>query len=269
MKTQANPVRVWRSRLRKVGALVDAQEYWDFLALLTKECLPEPKYAISRDLMLSLAYYHGKEVGAQGQTDGTKALREICAQAWLGFTKPHDLCEVIIARHGSSIDATRTVRFVRELERKQSTYMFLPIVGAVIRRDFKIDSALLREVEQRLTAAATTSGGIGLVPRLVSATAACDLINVTASCLDAAGARPSGSLHDTAAELRNAFESSGSAPFLPQPSSENHPRDSDHLRQSINRTCPWLWIDALVLVNNLMAGPQSIEYCCRPEVMKA
>jgi hypothetical protein len=225
-----------------------------------------PDFELPRDLFELLMFLDQAQrqgTASDGAQDAYAVLRMIRAQAWQGYTAPLELAAHVRRQLPTSDVARLFGLYCEELAAKHSAYLFLPIVSRIDRHQAAaapwdedihelIAAALDRHDEGDHRAFAYAN--FALAPHASERTAF-----QLASMLT--GRRPrveevSARLMAVAAQLRRLAEGASGATFTAQP-------DIGALIDTVSTMAPWIWLEALFVVENWVGGSQHLDRAFR------
>lgn len=268
-------VRVWRLEhrgdvvARSANALLLVEE-------IGGDLIPEGTHEIPRDLFGLLAFIWAATPERGVVHDPHEVLRAIRDRAWLGYTDAAALVKVVRTALPRSRTARRMISFFEELEAKGATYLFLPVVSRIDRhqsRDGAPPSGALRidgfsERHAQTEPGLFTRVAFALAPEKQRER---DLFQLALTLEVLAGGpdalqSPSALLRQTREQLWRLYcEPAGVLRALDF--ERNQSVSGGEAAQELYETAgeiaaraPWLWLEALFLVENWISGPQWFEH---------
>lgn len=120
--------------LEKRGeAVVDQREFWEFIKLLSTDLIPDSTNEIPRDLFRILAFWWAVTARKDVEQDPHEVLRQVREKAWLAYTDMPKTLENVRTDFPDTPSRQRILDYFEELDQKQSTYVFLPVVSSIDR----------------------------------------------------------------------------------------------------------------------------------------
>lgn len=267
-----------RQRLRRAesrGDVVsDRTGVLRFILELGEELIPDAAREIPRDLFGLLAFSWAVRAGEAQVGDAHALLKEVRRRAWLGYSDPGALIELIRSELPRSDVGRRMVAYFGELADKHSTYMFLPVVSRIDRHQsaapaaalgsLRLDGVTGRWGQTALTEFAAMS--FALAPELTRERDALYLALLTGRWGRVGLVTGTELTADAAGQLRRLYEASDEAltaardsfPELGPTAELAH--ELVEIGEEVSARAPWLWLETLFIVENWITGPQWYDH---------
>ena len=264
-----------RRLARRGDAVPDAEAFWNGITYLAEELIPGPEPEIPRDLFIMLAYVWAARAEKGVVHDPFHILRHVRDRAWLGYADTDRLIANIRQELPRSEGIGRMAVYFGEIAAKRSAYLFLPAVAGIERHQASspLPSSLeLDRVPHEFGIspfASLVRGSFALAPKATRERDAFHLALLLASPGPGASQRDPATLYRiAAAQLRAMYERpDATLTRMRVPAIED--RAAARLiamAEGVSRSCPWLWLETLIIVENWIAGPQWFDHAFEIEL---
>lgn len=277
-----------RRRLRRLERRGDVVAHWSneaqALLDLGEDLIPGPERELSRDLYGLLVYAWAAQADRGAVFHAFDALRWVRTQACQGYANTAALLQEIRTALPRGETAERMVAFFSELAEKRSTYLFLPVVSRIDQHqggEGPLPSAALRVDRLANRHADCHYGQVirSLVPGGPEVARNRDvvLLAVLVVLWDKGPWRGEGAqlLDLIRAGLRRLHEAPDAvlaavrADRVPGSAHQALAVEVVTAAEEIAVRAPWLWLEALFVVESALAGPQWFETAFEVKVIPA
>ena len=260
------------AQVERGDAILDPSPEIRLLLELPGDFLPDDARELARDLfglLLFLEMASRPEQRNADIKDGDALLDRIRGSAWQGYWETAALTDYIRARHPRSDVARRFILYCNELAEKRSTYFFLAVVARIDRHQANTaipDDELYRMLGE--STARQDDGAHAALTRMAFALApqAKERVAFAFASMLAGSASLEGDYHEhlkaVAERLRRIAQAVPGAPIA------GVSEDSASVIARVNEQAPWIWLEALVVVENWIAGPQWFDHAFEVEWRK-
>lgn len=273
-------IRDWmrRQRLRRLERRGDVVVRWSdeaqALLDLGQDLIPEPTRELSRDLYGLLVYSWAAQADRGAAFDAHDVLAQVRAQAWRGTTDMPALLQEIRAALPRGQAGERMIAFFSELAEKRSTYLFLPVVSRIDRHQggtdplqpgaLRVDGLSERHADRHYGQVVRSmfAGGPELAREQDVFLLAALVVLWNEGPWQGDRVRLFGVVQGG---LRRLFEAPETllaavrADRTPRSPHESFAAEVVTAAEEIAVRAPWLWLEALFVVESAIAGPQWFE----------
>lgn len=270
-------IRDWmrRQRLRRLERRGDVVVRWSDEAQalfdLGEDLIPDPARELSRDLYGLLVYAWTAKADRSAAFDAHDVLAQVRAQAWRGYVDMPALLREIRSALPRGTTRGRMVAFLDELAEKRSTFVFLPVVSRIDRHQcgtgplppgaLQVDGLTERHADRHYGQIIRDmfAGGPELVREQDVFLLAALVVLWDEGPWQGDRAKLFGMVQ---AGLRRLFEAPETILAAIQadrtPSSPHETIAAEVLTavEEIAMRAPWLWLEALFVIESAIAGPQ-------------
>lgn len=276
---------VKRQKLRRLERRGDIVARWSeeaqALVDLGGDLIPGPEREVPRDLYGLLVYAWAARADRGEVFHADEVLRRVRARAWHGYTDMPALLREIRAALPRGGTGPRMVAFFEELAAKRSTYLFLPVVSRIDRHQgeegplpvsaLKVDGLADRHADRRYGRLVRD-----LFAAAPAATRDRDTVLVALMVLAWDKGKWEGDITRLLAALAGQLRVLYDAPNKALTAVQADTGDPDlgavatemvHAAEEISARAPWLWLEALFIVENWITGPQFYEHAFEVKVI--
>lgn len=251
---------------------------------LGAELIPGAAYEIPRDLFGLLGYVWAAREKPDEIYSPHAVLREVRERAWLGYADMPALIDLIRRDLPRAETGARMVAFFEELAKARSTYLFLPVVARIDAHQgggaaLGLGSLRLDDLADRWRqsgAAQLAAAAFAAAPEATRERDAFLLALATAGW--GKGARRMDNaklLREVAAQLRALH--AGERTALTSIRADMSARGPDGARarelvaiaEEVSERAPWVWLEALFIVENWITGPKFFRHAFEARSLSA
>lgn len=258
------------AQVERGDLILDPSPEIRLLLELPGDFIPDDARELARDLFGLLLFLEMTPTPDGRDTDTKDSfalLARVREQAWAGYFDTDALGRRIEANHPRSDVARRFVLYCDELAEKHSTYLFLPIVAAIDRHQATpvraaddlyrmLEASTARQDDGAHTALAWAS--FALVPEAKEHTAFAFASMLVGSRSIAGEYKEH--LKAVAEWLRRIAKAVSGEPI------DGVSDDSASVIEVVNDHGSWIWLEALVVVENWISGPQWFDNAFEVEI---
>ena len=265
-------------RLRRLERRGDVVLSWSdeaqALVDLGQDLIPDPARELSRDLYGLLVYAWAAQADRGAAFDAHDVLAQVRAQAWRGYADMPTLLQEIRTALPRGQTGERMVAFFSELAEKRSTFVFLPVVSCIDRHQdetgpltpgsLRVDGLTDRQADRHYGQLIRSMFAGG--PELAREQDVILLATMAVLWDEGPWRGEEAELLDMVrVGLRRLFEAPETllaavrADRTPSSPYEVFAAEIITAAEEIAGRAPWLWLEALFVIESAIAGPQWFE----------